>query len=166
MTGTNISVGTGAGGYDPDIDQLLAGTALFMTPTVTGDTALVDVQTASGDWDALGQPIAVGGRGEATYATTQPSFFSANGTFDAHATVDRLNTPARQFTTTVRLPLGKAILVGGMTLEPTARAEAAAGAAAKADPADKGDARQLYLVLRVSSKEPAAASAPAKGAGR
>ena len=47
--------------------------------------------------------------------------------------VDRLNVLAQQLRTTLRVPLGKPVLVGGMTLEPTPKSR---------------DAKQLYLMSR------------------
>jgi hypothetical protein len=61
------------------------------------------------------------------------------------ATMDRMNVLAQEFCTTAYLPLGKPILIGGMTLEP----EGIAAADAKADPKTAG--RQLYLALRVDA---------------
>ena len=54
---------------------------------------------------------------------------------DAAAAIDRRNEVTQALQTTVRLPLGRKVLVGGMTLEPT----------------PKGDAQQLYLVIEADA---------------
>ena len=131
---------------EPEIEQILSGTTLAVLPRIAGDSAVVDLVSAVGEWDGPPGPI-----GPPVPARLRAQAGEPPG--PAPMTVDRIDAVVQDLRTTARVPLGKAILVGGMTLQPTAHAEGAAGPGAKGGPADKGDARQLYLVLRVTSKE-------------
>ena len=61
----------------------------------------------------------------ASPSTTQPT-----------DSIDRLNQVRQELRTTVRLPLARKVLIGGMTLEPAAKEEAS---------------RQLYLVIEAEA---------------
>jgi hypothetical protein len=65
---------------------------------------------------------------DAPRATTQP--VAGGGT----AAIDRLNTLKQEFRSSVRMPLGKKVLIGGMTLDPASK--------------NTGGPRQLYLVVQ------------------
>jgi hypothetical protein len=67
----------------------------------------------------------------ATQPVVQADLVNATATM-----IDRLNVVNQEFATTVRLPIGKKVLLGGMTLEP----------ASQTDPG-----RQLYLVVELDA---------------
>lgn len=161
MIDQNASVGTAVAAYDPEVEQVLAGVALRIVPHLEGDGVVVDVLAAVGDWHEPPKPAHLGGQQSVFVPATQPSDLNISSKIDMSADVDRLNMTASHLATTARVPLGRPVLVGGMTLEP------AAGAEGKADAPAAGDARQLYLVLLATSPEPPAGGAKAgKEVGR
>ena len=119
-------VGANAVGYNPTISSARSGVVLQVTPHLEpegGDARCVlDLHS---DVTQVGNIN--GGRIEMP-PTTQPS-----SPFDS---IDRLNEIRQELRTTVRLPLSKKVLVGGMTLEPAAK--------------EDGD-RQLYLVVQADA---------------
>jgi hypothetical protein len=102
---------------------------LEVTPTLetTLDTAVVDVKSQVADW-AEPTPIELSPR--QTSASKQ-----AVGS-DIVMVIDRLNLLSQEFCTTARLPVGKPILIGGMTSEPSQTGPATG---------------QLYLVLQLTA---------------
>jgi type II secretory pathway component GspD/PulD (secretin) len=119
-------VASNAVGYNPTLTSMRSGVVLQVTPHLEpeGPDARCDVDLQSDvtelgniDSDKIKMP-----------ATTEPS-----STLDA---IDRVNAVRQELRTTVRLPLGKKVLVGGMTLEPAAKEEAA---------------KQLYLVIQADA---------------
>ena len=62
------------------------------------------------------------------------------GAAEPSVTLDRVNVAVEQLGTTLRLPLGEATLVGGLTREPSA------------DQAHAAAAPQLYLFIEVTAK--------------
>ena len=126
-------VAQGAVAAGPTIRQVQAGVALEVSPLVIADagSAVVEVATRVVQWD---DPV----------AATQPVVMTVKSDEAASVkggSVDRLNLVSQSLRTTVRVPLDKPILVGGMTLEPTT-------AAARGP--------QLYLILRITGGQPAA----------
>jgi hypothetical protein len=120
-------VAQGAVAAGPTIRQVQAGVALEVSPLVIADagSAVVEVAAKVVQWDD-------------SVPATQPVVMTVKS--DETATikggsVDRLNLVSQSLRTTVRVPLDKPVLVGGMTLEPTT-------AAARGP--------QLYLILRVT----------------
>jgi hypothetical protein len=139
VTGVEPTVGTGVGLYGLRTAIVQAGAVLQLTPAVTADgkNAVLDVRSVVSDWDTPGAPI----RAPAP-ATSQPAAIEEGRLVTAVASdapaVDRLNVLAQQLRTTLRVPLGKPVLVGGMTLEPTPKTP---------------DSKQLYLVVEVTTSE-------------
>jgi hypothetical protein len=115
--------------YNPEVTQVRVGAMLEVTPTLetTLDTAVVDVRSQVADWS---DPTAVENVPRQTSASQR-----AVGS-DLNVVVERLNLLSQEFRTTARLPVGKPILVGGMTSEPS-----------QTGPASK----QLYLVLQLTA---------------
>lgn len=133
-------VGTGATAYDPEVENLLAGTTLQIRPMLADGKARVDVVVSGGDWTEPAPPVRVAHH-QAVYApATQPTDLSVSGRYEADAVIDRVNMSIHHLATTVRLPLGRPTLIGGMTVEPSAGERKAADA-------------QLYLILRVAGEE-------------
>jgi type II secretory pathway component GspD/PulD (secretin) len=125
VTGLSPVVGTNAVGYQPTLENARSGVVLQLTPHLEPegeDHLILDLQSNLTELgDIQGAKIELP-------ATTQPS--------DASNSIDRLNEVSQELRTTVRLPLNKKVLVGGMTLEPAAKQEAS---------------RQLYLVIEADA---------------
>jgi hypothetical protein len=121
---------------EPSVRLLHAGLSLQVTPQIDseGKTALVDVHSIYSDRHPDGEPISVQNIAAARSSTTKPTAPGEVGRVDTSAKVDRLEVISQQLQTSLRLRLGQPTLIGGMTLEPI----------------EKGDARQLYLVVDLS----------------
>ncbi len=132
-------VGSGIG-YQPIVSNPQCGAMLQVTPQVRpgAKTAVVDL------WSSV---VRSEGQGE------QIRFLSGRsarkkgdkGCQNEHAagpsvTLDRVNVAVEQLGTTLRLPLGEATLVGGLTREPSA------------DQANAAAAPQLYLFIEVTAE--------------
>jgi hypothetical protein len=118
VTGDNVGL------YDPDAQVVQSGAMLQITPMLSqdGKQAVVDLQSVVSEWDPA--PAGV----EVKEPTTRPSA--------ATATLDRVNVLVQQLRTTVQVPVGKPVLVGGMTFEPSTKG---------------GNSPQLYLIIEVSA---------------
>ena len=125
LTGLTPIVGSNAVGYQPTLEQMRSGVVLQLTPHLEPESAderiVLDLQSNVTELGSLSDKISIP-------ATTQPS--------DVGGTIDRMDEVSQQLRTTVRLPLGKKILVGGMTLEPAGKDAAA---------------KQLYLVIEADA---------------
>ena len=138
---TNITpvVGTQAVGYQPTLEVVNSGALLQITPQLSpdGTSVLLDLRSTVTETTSSPRSIGINGTGtpsvvnEAGRPTTEP-------TVDSAGVIDRPNVVEQSFATTARLPLGKRVLVAGMTLEP-----AAAG--------DRSATRQLYLAVEVDA---------------
>jgi hypothetical protein len=124
-------VAQGSSAFGPSVRQVRSGVALEVTPLVIADagSAVVEVGTKVAGWSdpsPATQPLG-------SAATTAPA-----GHPDG-AIIERLNVVSQELHTTIRVPLNRPVLVGGMTLEP-----------------DTATPRgpQLYLILRVSAGQP------------
>jgi hypothetical protein len=105
--------------YNPVVKIPQSGATLQITPQISRDgaTAVADVQSIVSDVRHL--------------PTTQPT-----NTEMAWEAVDKLNIQAQQLKTALRLPLGRPILVGGMTVAPDLTS---------------GGHGQLYLVIELTA---------------
>jgi hypothetical protein len=114
----DVVVGTNAVGIAPKASTLHAGVELqIRAQLVPGSAfAVVDVTSVVSEIDQI---------------ETTP--VRAPTTQSTSTDIDRKNGVRQELQTTVRLPLGKKVFLGGMTLEPA-----------------KGDGKQVYLVLEVS----------------
>jgi hypothetical protein len=151
VQGLDNAVGTGSASFQPDVDELLSGAALQVTPHVQGNSALVDVLSCVGGWNEPGKPYIVKEHVSSVSSTTQPSDPVFSGHSDSDASIDRLDAPGQELATTVILPIGKTMLVGGMTVEPKVKLGNDATTQPK-DNAGAEDERQLYLILRVDEE--------------
>jgi hypothetical protein len=116
LTSLDAVVGTGAAALEPTIDLVLSGATLTVTPVLSGSGAAVtlDVRAVAGRWDkADAAPIRV----PAAVASSQPAGVPpAPPALPGPATeVERLNMPVHVVATAVRVPVGVAALVGGIT---------------------------------------------------
>jgi hypothetical protein len=156
VTGMEPAVGTGVGLYGVRTTIVQAGAMLEVTPVVTpdGKAAVLDLSSVVSNWDSSGAPAGAPGAAPAPSARP-PTPGGVDATSDIRVTeggasipartgagpvpqVDRINVAAQQLRTTLRVPLGKPVLVGGMTMEPAATG---------------GDGRQLYLIVEVTASE-------------
>ena len=135
-------VGSGIG-YQPVITIPNVGVLLEVRPLIVPGTKTVRlcVQSTVTQWRKPDPPLQIGGHFPPSEAT-EPSgetIQQPGGT--ASISVDRANMPTQQFAATMHVPLGKPVLLGGLTLSPT-------------EEADGGDASkeraQLYLIVRTS----------------
>jgi hypothetical protein len=148
VTGVEPIVGTGAIGYQVQTRLLHGGVALQVTPrhvkSAGSEYVVLDLWSVVSEMTppAPGNPGggfvlapgAANAAGDAAGSTSQPA---GNGV--RVPSVDRPAVVAQQIRTTARIPIRKKVLLGGMTMEPTAVADA---------PADGG--RQLYLVVEAN----------------
>jgi type II secretory pathway component GspD/PulD (secretin) len=132
----NPVVANNAVGYDPTISVANSGVSIQVTPQIVpqSESAILDLRSTVTETRGPNGPIEIPARTGAS--TTQPLFENVNNDTGRNARIDRLNVVNQELATTVRLPLGKKILLGGMTLEP----------ASATDPG-----RQLYLVVELNA---------------
>jgi hypothetical protein len=116
----------------PTVRQVQAGIMLEVLPTLQAgkDGVVVDLKTRLAQWNDP-TPLAL----PSSVATTRPADLNVAGATNP-AAIDRLNMVSQDLKTAIRMPLGKPVLVGGLTLDPT--------------PAIAGG-QQLYLVLRIDA---------------
>ncbi len=129
-----VPVIAGRTAYQPVIDVPNAGVVVEVRPTVApgADTAVLDVRSSVTRWGPPAAPARVGSPGSAA------------------CPVDRPNIAAAEMATTVRVPLGKPVLVGAVTF-------ASAGGAGL----DKPTENPLHLCL-IATTSIAAGPKPAK----
>lgn len=121
-------VAASAVAYQQESETVQCGALLNVRPTIAPTSAaILDLQSTISYWNA--PPAA--GNVSPTASTTQrvPVAGGSGG-------VDRVDVLVQQLDTTLRVPLGRLVLVGGMTLDPAADA-------ARAD-------RQMYLMVSAS----------------
>lgn len=126
ITDVTPVVATGAVGYDPTIGLAETGVELQVTPQImpNGELASIDLHSIVREsYPSNPVPLAV--------STTQPVVVPAGV-----VGIDRINSVTQEFHTTVRVPVRKKVLVGGMTLEPASK---------DAPP------RQLFMVIEVDA---------------
>ncbi|HUT88248.1 MAG TPA: hypothetical protein VMY37_02015 [Thermoguttaceae bacterium] len=138
-------VGSGVG-YQPVMQIPNVGLVLEIRPTVDlgAKSALVDVQSTVTRWRKPDRVLRVGTRfppSEIGYSYDGEKETVEEPGGESSVDVDRVNLPTQQFAASMRVPLGKPVLVGGLTLSPTT----------DADGHQAGEERkQLYLVVRTS----------------
>jgi len=138
-------VGSGIG-YQPVMRIPNVGLLLEIRPTVDlgAKTALVDIESTVTGWGKPDRALRVGTRfppSEMEYGFDGAKETLEEPGGESSVDVDRVNLPTQQFAASQRVPLGKPVLVGGLTLSPTTRA----------DGRQAGEERkQLYLVVRTS----------------
>jgi hypothetical protein len=122
---SNTGGGANSVAYDPQSSIVQAGMLLEVTPVLTpdGSTVMLDLQSVASDWGGF-----TGNPGSGPRPTTRP----ASGPPD----IDHVQMLVQQLRTSVALPVGKPILVGGMTYTPWFEGE---------------DDGQLYLVIEADA---------------
>jgi len=134
VTDVKAVVGDSSAAYEPTTEMVQSGATLELTPTLAPDnsTVTLDLTSVVSRWDKPDAPIALP-RATATTQTTGGGR-GPGVTPESPASIDRLNMPVQSLATTVQLPLDRAVLIGGMTLDP-----------------GTDDAKQLYLIIEASA---------------
>jgi hypothetical protein len=119
-------VGTQAVALDPTVEEVHSGVSVQFCPTLVGnDAAVLDVQSDACEWSVTAEPAPpVSKASSPDLPVPQPT------------TIDRVPTLRQEMKTTLRVPLKKKFIVGGMTLDPS-------------DAQQSG--RQLYLVVELEA---------------
>ena len=123
VTSLTAVVGSNAVGYQPTIGNASSGVVLQVTPHLEPEGP--DARCVLDLHSDVTEVSSMNGNQIASPSTTQPT-----------DSIDRLNQVRQELRTTVRLPLARKVLIGGMTLEPAAKEEAS---------------RQLYLVIEADA---------------
>jgi hypothetical protein len=161
LTSSIPVVGTaGDAGYQPVAANVNIGALLQVCPSyIPGmNSATVDIDSTVTGWREGLDPVKI-------QSTTPSMDVPADPTPGAPSTkqpgksssvtlMDHLQMPAHQLACTLRVPLGKPVLVGGLTLDPTKfdASENKSGDAKNAEPKPV-EKKQLYLIIRVSECE-------------
>jgi hypothetical protein len=153
-----IPVVGSAPAYQPVLAVPNLGVVLEVTPSLLpgADEAILDVYSTVTQWGEPDPPIQIGSRfpaGQQPTGLTGETVETPGGA--TSITVDRVNIPTQQLATTLRVPLDKPVLVGGLTRDPAGTDSA--------QPRE-GDGKQLYLVVQVSAGEAPLVRARAAGA--
>lgn len=134
-------VGNQEPGYQPITAVPQAGAVLQITPRLSADgkSAVIDVRNSVVEEDEAEPPAAflAAPSGGVNQAKQQEAQTAPSGTLN----IDRVNLLVQQFMTTVRVPTGKPVLLGGLTRDPTSSDKKAA------------DAPQLYLFIETTGSE-------------
>ncbi len=162
------TVGFYSTAYTPQIAIPNIGVLLQVRPTVDPDrkSAVLNLTSTVTVWQDPGDPLTIRGEskggdskgGEAAMkaagggGVAEGMMMAGGGRGGANSsnitqmTVDRVNIKTQHLGTTIRVPVGKPVLVGGMSNinnDPKT----------KADPEAKTPARQLYLVVKLTVNE-------------
>ena len=161
VTGAVPVVGSGIG-YQPVISIPNVGVLLEVRPVVDrgAKTAVLHLASTVTRWGDQPASVSVGGESPPA-EIKEPGNESETAQVPASAAsvrVDRPNIAAQQVASSLRVPLGQPILIGGLTLDPT---EKTAGQQAP------GERKQLYLFVQTSVVQaPRQAGKAAAGARR
>jgi|GEM_PF-6194381 len=120
VTGLEAVVGQSAA-YQPDASVVQDGVSLQLTPMFPAGspTALIEIDNVVSAWDGL--------------APAPPAPTSQPTNMEAPGTLDRIDMQVQHLHTTIAVPVGKPILVGGLSMPSQGQA---------------GD-KQMYLVIEV-----------------
>ena len=128
-------VGGNAGGYQPIVKMPNVGVLLQANTLVTPDRkqAIIDVQSIVTNWEKPEPSLKLETQ---TRRTSDDRAGSVGGI--ARAEIDRINLKTQQLATSLQLPVGKPVLVGGLSQPTSPNADHEAG-----------DGTALYLVIEV-----------------
>jgi hypothetical protein len=135
VVGVTPSVGFGSVGYTPSLAIPNIGLLLQVRPTVDPDrkSAVLNVTSTLTDWQDPGEAITI----KSDSQPVSQEGMTTKGS-SSQITIDRVNLKTQHLGTTVRVPVGQPVLVGGMSQ---------VGDGTKA--ADAPD-RQLYLIVKLT----------------
>ncbi len=136
------TVGFGALGYTPQVAFPNVGLLLQVRPTVDPDRkfAVLNVTSTVTQWEEPGEPFKITTKYE---GGEKEGMVTKGGSTEV--TIDRVNLNTQHLGTTVRMPVGKPVLIGGLSRMGT-------DLQTKANPDDKS--RQLYLIITITVNEP------------
>jgi hypothetical protein len=113
------TVGVGAIGYTPIINNVNVGAVLEVTPTVTGNRQVyLDLHSVVTEWGKQPEPVRVSSH---SLSGTTPSSTTSGGKLEGPLTsesilLDRVNLGTQEWSTTASIPLGVPVLIGSVTL--------------------------------------------------
>ena len=112
----NPVVATDAVGFDPVLSVAEDGAYMQVTPTIQSDgqSAVVDLHSTVSGWSRANS---IDLAATITGPTTRP----ASGRWVGETILDRPEVQKQSLNTTLRVPLGKSMVVGGMTMQPGAK---------------------------------------------
>lgn len=148
ITSAVPTVGFGSVGYAPQVSIPNVGLLLQVHPSlVSGDQAIVNLESTITRLREAGQPVRLS-------STFQPAEggLEGQGTIkvpggETAVVIDRVNLQAECLATTIRVPLGKPVLVGGMTVVSDEKSE-------KKPAGDNEEpGKDLYLFLQLTAGE-------------
>jgi hypothetical protein len=150
-TGSIPVVGGSEAGYQPITANVNVGALLQVCPAcIPGmNSVIVDIESTVTNWHEGLEPLKIESTSSPADVPIDPIQGAASikqpGKTSSVTLMDHLQMPAHQIACTLKVPLGKPVLVGGLTLDPT-KFEA---------PEDKKilERKQLYLIIRVSECE-------------
>lgn len=148
-TGAIPTVGQGATAFhiyiaNPNIGVLLQLTAFVSPPSSSSRSAIVNLASAVTEWSKPDEPIILRSLSFSGGEAPNRGFGDGaigDGNSSILASIDRVRIKANELGTSVRVPLGEPVLVGGLST-PT-----------DADQNADTPRKQLYLILKVSASE-------------
>ncbi len=141
VTGVIPTVGFGSIGYTPSLVVPNIGLLLQVRPTVdpNRESAVLNVTSTLTEWQDPGDPITI----KSDFEPASKEGIPTKGG-STQVTIDRVNLKTQHLGTTVRVPVGQPVLVGGMSdLQNDPK------------PAADAPARQLYLIVKLTVNEAA-----------
>lgn len=158
VTSAIPTVGGSSVGYSPVVAIPNIGVLLEVTPYVVpgSSEAILDVESTVTGWQDTANPIRISSgslQPSEMGGTGDPGGMPTGGGSTTSIELDRINLESHQLATTLRVPLNRPVLVGGMS-----------------DPAGTqlhkqvaGESEQLYLFVEVgTNEEPARGDSPKK----
>jgi hypothetical protein len=153
-------VGGADTGYQTVAANVNIGALLQVCPSsIPGkNSATVDIESMVTDWRDGLDPVKIQSTTPAMDVPVESTPGAAStkqpGKTNSVTLMDHLQIPTQQLACTLRVPLGKPVLVGGLTLDPTklGAAENKSGDAKNAE-IKTVEKKQLYLIIRVSECE-------------
>lgn len=140
VTGAIPTVGMGVAAYTPSVAYPNVGVLLQVRPLRLSESgaAILDVTSTVTGWEDAGEPLRIG----ATFLPGEKEGVRIAGG-QAETAIDRVNMPTQHLATTVRVPLGAPVLVGGMSAPSLHSSQAGEG---------ENSGRQLYLIVEVRAQ--------------
>lgn len=144
------TVGHGATAFqiwvaNPNIGVLLQLTAFVSPPSSNSRSAIVNLASAVTEWSEPDEPIMLRSLSFSGGKDSNQGAGGGNAAGDGNssilASIDRVRMKANELGTSVRVPLGEPVLVGGLST------------ATDADQNADAPRKQLYLILKVSASE-------------
>jgi hypothetical protein len=141
-------IGTGAVGYASTPTFTQDGTMLQVKPVLspTRDTVLLDLNSVFSAWGSV-----LPSGSTARSRTVNDGASSQPAVTEVSPGIDRVSMLVQHMGTTIVLPLGVPVVVGGMTLDPAAHESGRVAGDAAAQEAGQ----QMYLIVEVTASKSA-----------